>query len=224
MDVLTFETCWAVKREIIKQVTSSWSIFSHLSNDARSNKHKIYYIKLNILSLCLYLALVVQHAKRMRHTILPSAVCLDLPYVATLSHKRLDFRKEILLNTKRAFWFFIQPLSGIVLIQKDSSERWSQMNTEHRSSYKTLVILVRFFKKAFLFGTIKKISNIKFREKSSNGWRVVPCWEINGRTEVQNQLIVAFHSFASAPSTIFGRTFSQNRYSHRTVIKISTFP
>ena len=27
MDVLTFETCWAANSEIIKQVTSSWSIF-----------------------------------------------------------------------------------------------------------------------------------------------------------------------------------------------------
>jgi hypothetical protein len=27
MDVRTFETCWAVNTEIIKQVTSSWSIF-----------------------------------------------------------------------------------------------------------------------------------------------------------------------------------------------------
>ena len=27
MDVLTFETCWAVNGEIIKRVTSSWSIF-----------------------------------------------------------------------------------------------------------------------------------------------------------------------------------------------------
>ena len=27
VDVLTFETCWAVNNEIIKQVTSSWSIF-----------------------------------------------------------------------------------------------------------------------------------------------------------------------------------------------------
>jgi hypothetical protein len=30
MDVLTFETCWAVNSEI-KQVTSSWSIFIQLS-------------------------------------------------------------------------------------------------------------------------------------------------------------------------------------------------
>jgi hypothetical protein len=30
MDVLTFETCWAVNSEIIKRVTSSWSIFIQL--------------------------------------------------------------------------------------------------------------------------------------------------------------------------------------------------
>jgi hypothetical protein len=39
MDVLTFETCWAVNSKIIKQVTSSWSIFNY-QDDARSNKHK----------------------------------------------------------------------------------------------------------------------------------------------------------------------------------------
>jgi hypothetical protein len=31
MDVLTFETCWTVNSGIIKQVTSSWSIFIQLS-------------------------------------------------------------------------------------------------------------------------------------------------------------------------------------------------
>ena len=37
MDVLTFETCWALNNEMIKQVTSSWSIFiqrtQYLSNN-----------------------------------------------------------------------------------------------------------------------------------------------------------------------------------------------
>ena len=31
MDVLTSETCWAVNNEIIRQVTSSWSLFLQLS-------------------------------------------------------------------------------------------------------------------------------------------------------------------------------------------------
>ena len=30
MDVLTFETCWALNNEIIKQVTSSWSLIIQL--------------------------------------------------------------------------------------------------------------------------------------------------------------------------------------------------
>ena len=33
MDVLTFETCWAVNGEIIKQVTSSWSVFIQMSSN-----------------------------------------------------------------------------------------------------------------------------------------------------------------------------------------------
>ena len=32
MDVLTFGTCWAVNSEIMKEVTSSWSIFIQLSS------------------------------------------------------------------------------------------------------------------------------------------------------------------------------------------------
>jgi len=30
MDVLTSETCWALNKDIIKQVTSSWSLFTQL--------------------------------------------------------------------------------------------------------------------------------------------------------------------------------------------------
>jgi len=37
MDVLTFETCWAVNGEIIKRVTSSWSIFIEFPNYHRRN-------------------------------------------------------------------------------------------------------------------------------------------------------------------------------------------
>jgi len=31
MDALTSKTCWAVNNDIIKQVTSSWSLFIHIS-------------------------------------------------------------------------------------------------------------------------------------------------------------------------------------------------
>ena len=47
---------------------------------------------LHVLSV--FVALVIQHAKRKRRIILPSVVWPDLPYISTLSHKRYDFRKK----------------------------------------------------------------------------------------------------------------------------------
>ena len=45
---------------------------------------------------CVSAALVMYHAKRMRCVILPSVVCLAVLYFSTLSHKRTDFRKQVI--------------------------------------------------------------------------------------------------------------------------------
>ena len=49
-------------------------------------------------SVSLFVALVIQHAMRMRRVILSSVVCPALQYFPTLSRKRHEFRKIKLLN------------------------------------------------------------------------------------------------------------------------------
>ena len=56
MDVLTFETCWAVNGEIIKRVTSSWSIFVNYQDDARSNKLKCHSLHTRVIARRCYSA------------------------------------------------------------------------------------------------------------------------------------------------------------------------
>ena len=50
MDVLTSETCWALNKEIIKQVTSSWSLFIQL----KLNLYKKKTTKFNLEKLFKY--------------------------------------------------------------------------------------------------------------------------------------------------------------------------
>jgi predicted transcriptional regulator len=63
-----------------------------------------------IYSESVSVALVIQHAKRMRHIILSS-----VPYFSTLSHKRRDFRDKV-MEHKMCVLTFKQPLSETLLI------------------------------------------------------------------------------------------------------------
>ena len=86
-------------------------------------------------------ALVIQHAKRMRCSMLSSVVCPAVPSFSTLSHKQHDFRK-MLLNIKCVFGFSVQLLSETYIIV-GITERDIVVNV-HRSSCKVPVVLLRF--------------------------------------------------------------------------------
>ena len=71
----------------------------------------------------LHVALVSQHAKRMRHSILSSVAYLPLPHFSTLSYKRLDGRRWRIRTNQELYQFCGE--NGIVKFCKLSRLRWA---------------------------------------------------------------------------------------------------
>ena len=67
-------------------------------------------------SECVYVVLIMQHAKRMRHITLSSMACPALPYFPPLNHKRHHFREKKLLNIKYVCLSIFTNLSETFLI------------------------------------------------------------------------------------------------------------
>jgi len=86
------------------------------------------------------MALVIQHTKRMRRIILSPVASLSLQYFSTLSHKRHDFRRE-LLNIKCVVALSLELSFETFLIVRRTERDIIHVD---RSSYKVPFILARF--------------------------------------------------------------------------------
>ena len=118
-----------------------------------------------IYSECVFVALVIQLAKRMRRIILTSVACPALPHFCTLSHKWHDFRGKKLFNIKCVCVDFHY---NIHLKDFSFSEEFIDILSQ------IPVIFVRFsWNYDFLYTFSKIFSNTKFHENPSIGSRVV---------------------------------------------------
>jgi hypothetical protein len=91
-------------------------------------------------SACVSVALVIQHAVRVRCIVLSSVVCLAVPYFSTLSHERYDFRKKV-IEHETCVLISVQFLSQKFLTVR--TQRGTVTNVKS-SSCKVPVILARF--------------------------------------------------------------------------------
>jgi len=91
--------------------------------------------------VCVCVALVIQHARRMRRTVMSSVACLALQDFSTISHKWNDFRKNV-LEHKMCGRFALQILSEIFLILRRI--QGDIIINVNRSACKVPIILVSF--------------------------------------------------------------------------------
>jgi hypothetical protein len=101
---------------------------------ARSRNHcyrrKVLLLLLLLLLLyseCVSVALVIQHATRMRRIVLPSVACPALQCSSTLSHKLHDFRDVV--EHKKCVSIFSTTFLSIISHAKKNSERYDHKYT-----------------------------------------------------------------------------------------------
>ena len=88
----------------------------------------------------MFVALVIQHAMRMRHIVLVPVACLALPYFTRLSHTGNDFRGGGVTDPKMCF-DFLYNLTEIFLILRRIRDTVTNV---HKSSRKVRVFLLKF--------------------------------------------------------------------------------
>jgi hypothetical protein len=113
----------------------------------------------------MFLALLIQNAKRMRRIALSSASFPALPYFSKVSHKLHNFSKEI-LNIKYVMSFPTSTSEKFLSLRRN--QRYFIINM-HRSSCKIPIILIGLYKTWFFSAGFRRKSNFRFHQSPSSG-------------------------------------------------------
>ena len=137
-----------------------------------------------------------QHAKRMRRIILSSVASLAPSHFSTVSHKRHDFRKNVIGHKICVFWFSLQLVSKPFLILK-RIHRDVVINAKTCSCKVPLFLLD--INETWTFSTyFRKDPNIKLHRNLSDGSSM----RTDERTDITRRT-VAFRSFGNAPKNVY---------------------
>jgi hypothetical protein len=133
---------------------------------------------------------------RLRRVKLSYVTSPILPYFSALSHKRDNFRKNI-MEYKMCVLFFLQLLSETFLILR----RIPRDINLRRSSCRQPVILPGFNKNLIFSTYFRKIHEYQFPRKTFQ--RDTSCsTRTDGRTDIP-KLLAAFRNFVNAPRNIY---------------------
>jgi len=146
--------------------------------------------------LCVFIALGIQHAMRLRHIFvcgLPRCTVFFPPYLikGTILEKKNFIEYQICVSSLSTTFVW-----NIFRYKKN----WVRYDKKYTavSVYITLHSFPVLMKLELIQQIFEKYSNIKFHEDSSRGNRIVPCGETDGRTDM-TKLMVAFGNFTKAP-------------------------
>jgi len=153
---------------------------------------------------CVFVALVIQHAMRMRYIVMWPSQFSVLQYFSILSQKRYDFRKK---KRKCVFWFPLHLLSETFLIVRRIK---LCMIKKYAGLHVKYPLFLSDFNKTLMFSAVfRKILKYQISWKFVRWEASCSMWTVGrrvGRTDrgkdIHDNLIVAFGNFTIAPKHV----------------------